>query len=689
MKPDIRRTGILRGVLALALSASMLSAVDTSPAHAERRNLLEQWFPNAKVRKNGRRPLIELFDRNRNQRQQIEPEQQRVAAPIKKVTGPSYYSYKTEGLATLKLAGVIAALDAITDRIPASGPADGTGEPADAIQPVDGGAAPKIGDKAELGNGAAGDRGIDPLSTGSVDGQPWLTSQALENLSLEAEAGIAKAVTDHYAANPKYLWVTPGMKPNAKARGLLRYLADAGKYGLDPADYDVGESADAEGSTFGAQQAARFEFLLSIAAVRYAADADKGRVDPNKISGYHDFPKWSRDYSGYMKQIAQANVPVLALAKLQPSHPRFAALVNELAELEGSANADTPEPPAAGTFIKPGQTSEELPKVIAGIAWKSSNEFKVNHAMVFAAAATTTVYDEPVVEMVRDFQKEHGLKPDGIVGRNTLAKLTVVSDAAKAEKVRLAMERLRWHPDNFGSTHVFINQAAYQASYVVNNHDQLSMRVIVGKPSNQTTFFHDTIELVEFNPYWNVPRSILVNEMLGSVRSDPGYFEARGYEVVSHGGGVVSGYSVDWWSEDASKKYYVRQKPGAKNALGELKILFPNKHDIYMHDTPSRGLFQRSARALSHGCVRLSDPRAMAAAVLGTSKDKIGNYIAGGQNQSIAVKNKIPVYVSYFTAWPDEDGTVRYYGDIYGRDGYLEKAMEKTSELRKQALASG
>ena len=190
MKPEIRRTGILRGVLALALSASMLSAVDTSPAHAERRNLLEQWFPNAKVRKNGRRPLIELFDRNRNQRQQIEPEQQRVAAPIKKVTGPSYYSYKTEGLATLKLAGVIAALDAITDRIPASGPADGTGEPADAIQPVDGGAAPKIGDKAELGNGAAGDRGIDPLSTGSVDGQPWLTSQALENLSLEAEAGI-------------------------------------------------------------------------------------------------------------------------------------------------------------------------------------------------------------------------------------------------------------------------------------------------------------------------------------------------------------------------------------------------------------------------------------------------------------------------------------------------------------------
>jgi murein L,D-transpeptidase YcbB/YkuD len=246
------------------------------------------------------------------------------------------------------------------------------------------------------------------------------------------------------------------------------------------------------------------------------------------------------------------------------------------------------------------------------------------------------------------------------------------------------MEQLRWLPSDFGRRHVFINQPAYTASYVVDGKANLSMRAIVGTPANQTSFFYDTIEVVEVNPYWNVPRSILQNEMLGKIRNDPGYLSARNYEVVSNNGKPQDPYSINWNSASGPNDVYVRQRPGGSNALGELKILFPNKHAIYMHDTPSRNLFQRSSRALSHGCIRLHKPRDMAAAVLQTSVEQVGSYISGGQNKTIKVENQLPVYVSYFTAWPEDDGSIGYHTDIYGRDDAVTKALDATSALRER-----
>ena len=155
------------------------------------------------------------------------------------------------------------------------------------------------------------------------------------------------------------------------------------------------------------------------------------------------------------------------------------------------------------------------------------------------------------------------------------------------------MERLRWLPVEFGYKHVFINQPAYNASYIVNNKPQLSMRAIVGKKSNQTNFFYDTIESVEVNPYWNVPRSILINEKLRKLQSNPYHYQARGFEVLRHGKRTpIDPGTINWYDGKVAKKYYIRQKPGGSNALGDVKILFPNKHNIYMHDTASRGLFK-------------------------------------------------------------------------------------------------
>jgi murein L,D-transpeptidase YcbB/YkuD len=240
---------------------------------------------------------------------------------------------------------------------------------------------------------------------------------------------------------------------------------------------------------------------------------------------------------------------------------------------------------------------------------------------------------------------------------------------------------MRWLPSNLGSPRVFINQPAYTASFIEGGVEKLNMRVVIGKPSNQTSFFYDEIEQVDYNPYWGVPQSIIVNEMLPRLRRDPGYLDRAGYEVTDSSGRRISSSAIDWGQYGAKVPYSVRQTPSEANALGELKILFPNKHAIYMHDTPQKDLFERDSRAFSHGCVRLHDPRGMAAAVLGTSVEHIADKISQGHSTEKTTR-KIPVYVAYFTAWPNSAGTVEYFGDVYERDARLKLAMEKIDALR-------
>ena len=204
---------------------------------------------------------------------------------------------------------------------------------------------------------------------------------------------------------------------------------------------------------------------------------------------------------------------------------------------------------------------------------------------------------------------------------------------------------------------------------------------MIGKVTNQTSFFYDEIEQVDFHPYWGVPQSIIVNEMLPRLRSDPGYLDRAGYEVTDAKGKRVASSSVAWGAYGANIPYNIRQAPSEANALGELKILFPNKHAIYMHDTPQKAFFARDVRAFSHGCVRLQDPRGMAAAVLGKPLDYVVDKLKGG-HASEKVTRKIPVYVAYFTAWPTLAGNVEYFGDVYDRDTRLQQALDSTEAAR-------
>jgi|GEM_PF-3488277 len=257
---------------------------------------------------------------------------------------------------------------------------------------------------------------------------------------------------------------------------------------------------------------------------------------------------------------------------------------------------------------------------------------------------------------------------------------------AKKQAVRNALERLRWMPENsFSGDYILANIPAFSASFYENGKEKLSMKTVVGSPARQTAIFISKVDRVIFNPAWGVPYSIMKNEMISKIEKDPSYTARHNYEVF-RGSKRVDAASVNWAEAVRTGNVHIRQKPGTGNALGKLKILFPNNDNIYMHDTPVKSAFGRDFRALSHGCVRLSQPEDMAAAVLGTDKAHLAPYFKRQEN-GIIPRRSVAVYLAYFTAWPQPDigqavGAVHYYKDIYGLDAPLAKAEDAVSASR-------
>jgi len=529
-------------------------------------------------------------------------------------------------------------------------------------------------------------------TTQSVSLEPSLAGTAfrealagLSDFNLVAEKEIAKALLDYYSANPDFIWVT-GQVANSRAEDAIRSLSDAAGHGLMPADYSVAvpQAAFAPDDTAGRLKTLiRFEMAMSARALRYVHDAQGGRIDPNRISGYYDFAAKPLDMVGVLKSLSQSQDARALLEGYHPKNPEYQALRVELEALRASEENDIVVD--AKLLLKPGETSPELPKLLHLIARDLDDEMGGEYGETLARLGASEIYVPELVPVIEAVQKRAGLKPDGVVGPRTVATLAGTSKADRLDKVLVALEQLRWLPSDLGSPRVFINQPAYTASYIDGGVEKLKMKTVIGKTTNQTSFFQDEIEQVDYNPYWGVPQSIIVNEMLPRLRNDPSYLDRAGYEVTDSRGKRIPSSAIDWGQYGAKVPFSVRQAPSEANALGELKILFPNKHAIYMHDTPQKALFDRDSRAFSHGCIRLSDPRGMAAAVLGTDVDHIAAKLKQGHSFE-KVTRKIPVYVAYFTAWPDLDGKVEYFGDVYDRDAKLRDAMSRTEAARAPSI---
>jgi L,D-transpeptidase YcbB len=510
----------------------------------------------------------------------------------------------------------------------------------------------------------------------------------LKEAHVQAEKQIADAIVSYYATKQQPIW-TASYDVTPKAKAVAALFAKAGEDGLDPQDYAVkvpGDDYDRANIPARLKALAEFELTMSARALRYAMDQGEGRINPNRLSGFHDFALDRVKPREVLDQLAASNDPSATLLAFAPQSKWYAELKKSLQEL-----GDAKEPAvrvAPDTKIRPGEENPELRNVVALIKAKAPKDYLEKHETVLQAHENATVYDDSLVEAIKDLQKAQGRKPDGVIGSSTINALQAESSASKRDRLLYSMERLRWLPHDFGKRYVFINQPAYRAQYFDENTEKLAMNIVVGSPTNQTYFFDDTIETVVFNPSWGVPRSIILNEMMPKILNNPSYLESSGYEVHDKSGRVIPSSSVNWSQVAANGGGVgIRQKPSLDNALGELKILFPNSHDIYMHDTPAKSFFKRDMRALSHGCIRLERPRDMAAAVLGVPVDDLKQYF-GKNERSVRVKDPLPVYVSYFTAWPDSaTGEIHYYSDVYQRDVYLEKAFVKTRAVR-QAMSA-
>ena len=545
----------------------------------------------------------------------------------------------------------------------------------------------------------------DGAETAAPDPSFAAACAATPTLTLRVLPQVGAALNDYYSKHPKFLWVHDGAVDD-KARAAIAALALSGRYGLDPADYRValpaGDAQDAaanndanngtsnDGGTPAKaahlQATLRFELTLSAKMLTYVLDATRGRVDPDRMSDYYDLPRKKVDLTAALGAIAKTQDVVKYLDSRNPDNPQFRALAAALAKARAAAPKETVTIPPR-TFIRPGATDPALPQVIAAIKQSGSAALKQQHAATLSAYDGGDVYGPELVALVRDFQREKGLGADGVIGPNTVAAMRQATPADRIEKLKLAMERMRWLPRHLGTRYVLLNEPAYTVTFVRGDQAPVTMRAIVGKPNHQTYFFTDTIESVEFNPYWNVPRSIVINEMLPRLYNDPSYLDQLGYQVTNTRGQQISSADVDWGAY-AQKQVSVdvRQPPGPRNALGVLKIEFPNRHAIYMHDTPEKQLFKHQRLAFSHGCVRLEHPRVMAAALLGKPVSYVDQQIATGNNFSEPVGGNIPVYLTYFTAWPGSDGAVHYYADVYGRDQHLARALEKTEAVRKAGM---
>ncbi|MGI9481161.1 MAG: L,D-transpeptidase family protein [Hyphomicrobiales bacterium] len=498
---------------------------------------------------------------------------------------------------------------------------------------------------------------------------------------LRVERAERKAIVDFYKAR-KFApaWVGE-YGVSVRGKRVLDALSKAAADGLEPADYlppsMLNFSDDPERFKGNEQALARLDVELTVKAVKFARNAYSGRIKPKRLSETLDVEPETLAAEKAIAALMKTVHPEEYLDGLHPTHPVYVMMKAELAKVGGNSQPSALPPVGPGPSMKLGLQDERVPLLRRHM--EQLGFYSPDNTTAGAEGQSDTLYDQAMADAVREFQSAKGLYADGIAGPQTLGALSSKAPENRVAKLKANMERMRWLPKELGQRHIFVNQAAYQVRVVEDDNVIHQARVIVGKQRFPTPMFSDEMETVVFNPYWNVPRSIMKNEFLPKLWDDPGYLDRNGYEVINQRGQRVASYSVDWWNYYGDDvPYDIRQTPGRANALGEVKFLFPNKHAVYLHDTPTKNLFKKNSRAFSHGCVRVQNPRKFAEFILGWNKSQVDSAIHSGANQSVKLQTKIPVHLTYFTIWPDNDGRLRYRSDVYGRDEAVLLALKKT-----------
>lgn len=481
------------------------------------------------------------------------------------------------------------------------------------------------------------------------------------------------------------LWLKPDQAPDT-LNAALELLSHADSHGLNPADYDaeilnrlLKPSADSQ--PLEASKLASYDTALSAALLHFIHDLHEGRIRPQDLSYPDNFGnKSAKNVVTAIHQAIKQNQLSQLTQQYEPKIRQYQQLKQRLNELRTLAAEPNFQPLQIEKSLRPGDSYSQLSLL--------------KQRLIDLAASTGEItisnesYDGAMVEAVKDFQKHSGLLADGVIGKDTLTLLNQTR-GEKIRQIELSMERLRWLPDELEGPLIIVNIPAFQLWAFNSSSDTqaLNMKVIVGKAQeNQTPMLFEAMQYLEFMPYWNIPKSILDKEIVPKLLDDVSYLQNQDIELVQR-------YSDDEGSEDIVDelrhgKLRARQRPGKKNPLGKVKFIFPNKEDVYLHDTPSHGLFDRSRRDFSHGCVRVSEAEKLAEFVLsrqsGWDRAAIQQAMTGDKTQRVRLKQSIPVLFFYSTSFVDQDNRLHFYRDIYGRDAELHKAlMDKRSNSGK------
>ena len=505
------------------------------------------------------------------------------------------------------------------------------------------------------------------------------------------------AVLGAGAAAAEPLWFEGG-RPNAQAWQAVEILAGAAEDGLDARDYDaealrraVADAAD--GWVWADEDVARLDVALTAAMQRYLMDLRFGRIDPRQVhANFVAPPADGFDPLAYLyAAVIERRLPD-AVRRAAPVLPLYANVREALRRYRNLARdpsgiapwlAALPRPPQRK--LEPGQAYAGMPVLVQRL---------VALGDLLAATRVPARYEGAVVEGVKAFQRRHGLVEDGVVGKATLEQLDV-SPAARVRQMELTLERLRWTPLLQGPRMIVVNVPEFVLrAYEARDgrvEVKANMKVIVGSAlDTRTPLFDEDMRFIEFSPYWNVPPSIARAETIPKLRQDAAYLHQQGFEFVAGDGQVITTFAPEYLDAVLRGEMRIRQRPGPANALGDIKFIFPNNDNIFLHHTSTPRLFGKDRRDFSHGCIRVEEPVALARFVLQDdpewSEERIRAAMAEGVSKTLRLREPLPVVIAYSTVLVKSDGLVYFFRDIYGHDKLLDAALQQPARSGQPSL---
>jgi murein L,D-transpeptidase YcbB/YkuD len=488
--------------------------------------------------------------------------------------------------------------------------------------------------------------------------------------AVASSAAQSDAVAQFYRENGYApLWTGGDDTSRERRMALLRALEEASMHGLPDRGRLAADLVEQMRNARTVRSLGEVEAALSRAFVNYATNLQTGLLNPQSIDDGIVRKKHSTDPVAYLEGIRD-NSPMAYMRALVPASPQYRALLREKFRLEALAAKGGWGGSVPGGKLEQGDTG---PAVIA------LRDRLV--AMGYLTRSATARYDHDLEMAVQRFQSDHGLEPDGVAGTSTIAEINKpVSERLKS--VIVAMERERWLTPDRGDRHILVNQTDFTAKIIDNGDVTFETRSVIGKNQydRRSPEFSDVMEHMVINPSWYVPRSIITKEYLPKLKNNP---NAVGHiEITDSRGRVVNRSSADFSQYTARNfPYAMRQPPSRKNALGLVKFMFPNKYNIYLHDTPHKNLFSREVRAFSHGCIRLAQPFEFAYALLARQTEDpkafFHRILSSGKETKVDLEQQVPVHIIYRTAYVTNKGRAEFRRDVYGRDAKVWDALQQ------------